>query len=63
MTVPETIPRPAVSRRQILTTTGTFAAGGGLVAAMGSAPAKAAVTTRPLDIPPTSVEGEIAVEV
>lgn len=58
------MPRPIdssidIDRRQILSTTGTFIAGGGLaVAALGSQPAKAAVRANTIDIPDASHSGQ-----
>lgn len=49
---------PDVSKRQLLVSTGTFVAGGGIVAAMGSQPSKAAVQASELDIPPASHSGD-----
>lgn len=45
------------NRRQVILSTGTFLAGGGLAVAFGSEPTKAAVTTNAIEIPPETVEG------
>jgi len=57
------VPRPfhtdgAVSRRQILVSTGAFLTGAGVVAAAGSQPASGQVSTTELTIPDASYEGE-----
>lgn len=58
MQVSQAIPTTDVSRRSLLTTSGTFVAGAGLATLAGSAPAKAAVSTRELDIQPAEVSGK-----
>lgn len=45
------------NRRQVLLSTGTFLAGGGIAVALGSQPTKAAVTANTIEIPPETVEG------